>query len=217
MSVSFLSRRAVFLFLFYFCTLFLSMSQVIDRVLAVVNDQIITLTDTMIVESFGLYQETDQKQERNGRDIVLERLIDQKLVIQLTREEDVGDENDVEAEIERMSAEIGSNAFREKLEQFGLKREDLKEYIREKLHYERIIAKKFNRSVPVSLEEIEAYYETHYVPSQREKGAELQPMTEILDMIEQTIKKEKMAKQVADWVENLRQKAEIQVKYKSEK
>ena len=205
--------------LIFSCSLFplFGKSEVIDRILAVVNDQIITLTDVVIAESFGIYREADEEHRENARELILEKMIDQKLIIQLTGEEDAGGEKEIEEEIERIRTEIGSDAFNKTLKRFGLGREDIGEYIREKLLYERIIAKKFSRSIPVSLEEIRTYYETNYVPSQKEEEDEIQPMAEMLDVIEQAIKKEKIEKQVAEWVGNLRRKAEIQVKYKSEK
>jgi hypothetical protein len=61
------------------------------------------------------------------------------------------------------------------------------------------------------LEEIQAFYETRYLPDQRDKGFEPQSMLDIFDDIEAMIRKEKSEKQIEEWLQNLREKAEIQL------
>ncbi|HDZ28180.1 MAG TPA: hypothetical protein ENH65_16915, partial [Candidatus Aminicenantes bacterium] len=54
--------------------------------MAVVNEQVITLTDLRIAEAFGLHDEELKERSGNLRPLILERLIDQKLVIDLAGE-----------------------------------------------------------------------------------------------------------------------------------
>jgi len=211
-SVSLLIGKAALLILMFSLSSLIGRAETVDRIMAVVNDEVITQTDVMVVESFGLY-EKDEEQEGDVRSFILEKLVDQKLIIQLTGEEISLDEEELESVIEDHKTALGGEEFLERLSRFGLKRGDLREYVREKLIYERIITAKFSKSVPVSLEEIETYYTTKHVPVQKEKGIEPQPMMEILDVIESAIKREKTKMQVIEWVGNLRRKADIQIKH----
>ena len=205
-----------FLLLTAFCLLLTvsGLPEIIDRIIAVVNDQVITLSDIRIAETFGLYENINAESEENLHQQILEKLIDQKLIIQLMGERVSVEEEELEAELERITEKIGSYEVQKRLVQFGLDRNVLKEYLHEKLLYQKILSRRFSQSVIVSLKEIESYYIQNYVPSQRAKGFEPKPMVELLDKIESTIKQKKIENKVLEWIKNLRQEADIQIKIK---
>lgn len=186
------------------------LSEIVDRIVAVVNEQVITLTDLRIADTFGLYDEEFKERAENPRLMILEKLIDQKLVIQLSGEEISVKKEELDSLQRRIVEKIGFEEVKKKLEEFGLDWDDLRGYIREKILYQKIISRKFGQRNIVSLKEIEDYYKKNYVPSQREQGVEPQPMTELLDEIESFIIKEKIKNQIKDWIKNLRKKADIQ-------
>ncbi len=188
-----------------------SQKEVVDRIVALVNEEVITLTDVRIVKDFGLF--TSEKHPDVDVDIgfVLEKLIDQNLIIQLTRGDDFLPNGTADEFIDQIIVELGVEEFRKRLEQFGMGRPDLVPYARRCLLYQRIIAERFKTSSSLNLKEIEEYYERTYIPAQEAKGLEAKPMLEILDEIEAVIKQEKNNMQVEEWLKNLRQRADIQV------
>ena len=95
------------------------------------------------------------------------------------------------------------------------KADDLREYIRDKIIYQKIINRRFGQAVIVSLEEIEDFYKGRYVPSQKEREVEPKPMMEILKEIESTIKQEKAMSNVKDWINNLKIQADILINIKN--
>ena len=192
----------------------LSSEEVIDRIVAVVNEEVITLTDLRIAEAFGVYDEELKTGEGNTRSHILEKLIDQKLVIQLSGEEISVVDEELEEILKRMTKELGKSEVDRRLAEFGLAWDDLKECVQEKILYQTIIAQKFSKVNPVSVKEIEDYYQRIYVPAQKEKGAEPKPMMEILAEIESSIKQEKIKNQVEDWIANLKEKSDIQIMIK---
>jgi len=210
-------KRAAILFLlslFIGCAAVFSSEEVIDRLVAVVNEEVITLTDLRIAEAFGIYDEELETGEGNTHSHILEKLIDQKLVIQLSGEEiSVADEEPEEI-LKGMTEKLGVNEVDRRLAEFGLAWDDLKECVREKILYQTIIAQKFSKVNPVSVKEIEDYYQETYVPAQKEKGEEPKPMMEILVEIESGIKQEKIKTQVEDWIANLREKSDIRIMIK---
>lgn len=184
--------------------------EVIDRIVAVVNGEVITQSDLEIVKVFGLY-ESEQEDENSPPPSLLSRLIDQKLVLQLTSENVKVEAGEFEVLRQRILSEEGVDAAEAKLSQFGLGWGDLDIYLREKILYEKIIAQKFGQAVSVSLEEIQNYYRETYVSQQMSKGLPVEPLTERLSAIEAAIRKRKTEVRVREWVENLRQKADILV------
>ncbi len=185
-------------------------SETVDRIVAVVNEQVITLTDLRIAEAFGLYEEDFKEKSGDLNPLILERLIDQKLVIALAGEEIFVENEELDSFQARIIEKLGNDQVRRRLEEFGLDWQDLRGYILEKIVYQKIISRKFGQRNIVSLKEIEDYYQQSYVPSQREKGLESQPMVELLDEIESRIIQEKIKTQINDWIKNLRKKVDIQ-------
>lgn len=185
-------------------------AEVIDCVVAIVNNQVITLTDLRILDAFGLHE---SGMSDNRYLWILEREIDQKVMMDLTQEKLFVEKEIVDEELQNIKARLGQEAFQEKLQEFGLKTDDLRTYLEEKILCQRIIDLRFSQSAAVSLKEIEAYYNETYLPLQKKLGLEPRPMLELLDEIESRIKKEKIKIQVDSWIKNLRQQAEVEVKW----
>ncbi len=210
------SRNTVKTLFFYFFSLSLlfqglGWGEIVDRIVAIVNDEVITLTDVNIILKFGLFEDLDGSQEEGAREKILERLINQKLVIQLASERVTVAEEELEAFLSDIVQKTDPALAEEALLQFGLDWDDLKSYVREKLLFQKIVAQRFSRGVIVSIEEIESYYEQVYVPSQREKNIDPQPMIELLDQLEGELQREKVEAQVQEWIENLKREANIQI------
>lgn len=213
MNMQRMKRAAILFFLSAFIgsTFIFSGSQMVDRIVAVVNEEVITLTDVRIAEAFGLYAEEIGEEAEDPRSLILQKLIDQKVVIQLSGEEVLIDAVKLDENLMRITQRIGAGEVERRLTHFGLDWENLKDFLREKMAYQTIISERFSKVNPVSLKEIEEYYQRSYVPAQKEKGVEPKPMMEILDEIESGIKQEKIEAQIQDWIMNLRDKSDIQV------
>lgn len=183
---------------------------VIDRVAAVVNDYVITLSDLKIAVSFELF---DEETESQGDDIfrVLDWLINQKLVIGLTQENIPVESEAVEIVYLSLLNKLGNEAVKSRLDFFGLQKEDLLVYLFEKVLFQRIIEKQFGLAVRVSLKEIEEFYEEKFLPSHKINTIEPPPLMDVLEEIESAIKKDKIGALVGEWLNNLRREADIQI------
>jgi len=204
-----ISFSVLFMFSVFRLTAF-GLQETVDRIVAVVNGEVITLTDLRIVSFFGLFEEED----RSGipLSVCLERMIDQKLVIQLSPEAVDVEKKELEEIEARLKERMGEERIKEAFQKYGLSWTDLREYIRERVLFKSLISRKFGQAVTVSLEEIEAFYEQSYVPSQRKKGLEPRPMMEMIQEIESLIRQNKMKKRVMEWISSLRKRADIQVR-----
>ena len=207
-----LQSATFFLFLLWLLIPGYGRGEVVDRIVAIVNDEVITLTDVNIIQKFGLFEDLEKSPEEDMQTRILSRLINQKLVIQLASERIIIDEEELEAFLSDIVQKTDPDLAEKALLQFGLDWDDLKSYLREKLLFQKIISQRFNRGVIVSIEEIERYYEQVYVPSQREKNINPQPMIEVLNQIEGELQREKVEDQVQEWIKNLKREANIQIK-----
>ena len=188
-----------------------SQQEVVDRIVALVNEEVITLTDVKIAKVFKFYSLDRNTDVNYSIDDVLKKLIDQYLVIQLTRDDNTLPDDSVDDFIDDIIVEMGAEEFRRQLDEFGMTRPDLMPYAAKCVKYQRIIADRFRASASVSLKEIEEYYERSYIPEQEAKGLDIQPMLEILDEIEAVIKQDKSKMQIEGWLKYLRERADIQV------
>lgn len=207
LSVFFLVSQALFSFP--------GSQEVIDRVAAVVNDYVITLSDVKIAESFDLFE---KKEESPEEDFLwnLDWLINQKMVIGLIQENIPIETEDVEAAYQSLLNKLGNETIQTRLDLFGLQKEDLGVYLFEKILFQRIIENRFGLAVRVSLREIEEFYREKYVPAQKTKSIDPPSMMDVLEEIESAIKKEKINILVRNWLNNLRREADIQIFLKEE-
>lgn len=211
--MSFNKKILSFLFFSVYSSLFAVNPEVMDRIVAVVNDSIITLTDLKIADAFGLYKYEFEGKADSLLSSILERMVNQKVVIEATRENISVEKAELKAELERVSEGLGSEKFQKRLNEFGLGLEELEGYLKEKIMYQKAISRRFGQEVILSLEEIETYYSEVYSPAQEERGLEPRPMTEILGEIEMTLKQEKMKRQIAEWINNLRKQADVEIRF----
>lgn len=189
--------------------------KIVDRIAAVVNESVITLSDVRIAASFDLFADEFASEERDPLRI-LDGLINQKLVIGLTQNSLPVTPESIEVEYKILLDRLGKDVLQSKLDSFSLQKEDLQVYLSEKILYQKIIENRFGLAVRVSLREIEEYYEKKFSVMQRAKNIEPPPMMDVLEDIESAIKRDKIKILVEDWLKNLRREADIQILLKEE-
>jgi hypothetical protein len=188
-------------------------SEIVDCMVAVVNDQVITLTDVRVVDSFKLYEKEIEGKAGNRLYLTLEELINQRVVIDFARENISIPSEELDSALRSLLDRLGGKEVERRLEEFDLDLDDLRAYLEGKLLYQKIISLRFSQSVIISLNEIEDYYQQAYVSSQKQKEIEPKPMMEVLNEIESLLRREKIEKQVALWIRSIRSQVEIEMKY----
>ncbi len=204
--------RPIFVFIFGLFLFGSGLSETIDRIMAVVQEDVITFTDLRITEAFILYDEERIDPAKDLRSQILEVLINKKLVALMTSEDVLVEEAEIDKELRRLIGEQGDQRIQANLVKFGLSAGDLRKLIQEDLFYRKALSSRFNQTIIVSLREIEQYYNQRYMPFLEEKGKNVRPMMEILDQLEIAVKEEKIESQIATWLNNLRREAYIEIK-----
>jgi len=186
--------------------------ETVNCFVALVNGRLITLMDVKIADSLGFFETGEAVGVMERRRAVLERLIDQKVVLEFALERTSLEPAKVDEARNGLLSKLGREEARRRMAEFGLEGPDLLPYLEEKVLSETIIAGRFGRSVSVSLKEIEVYYNEVYGPGLKKLGAELKPLVEVLNVLEAEIKKSKVEGQASLWIKNLRQQSEIEIR-----
>ncbi len=202
-------KRIVFL---TFLAAAAGLAQTVNCLVAVVNGEIITLLDVEIAAEFGLGREAGGEPGGDPRLAALDALIDRKVVLDLAREARGLSGEELDAALADLRRGLGEGAFAAKLAKFGLAEKDLEPFLEDRLLYERALALRFSQTIPVSLTEVERYYRDSYVPEQTRLGKAAEPLERMADRIESRLREERRMKQTADWVRDLRKRADIRLK-----
>ena len=188
------------------------LAQTVNCLVAVVNGEIITLLDVEVAAEFGLGHKAAVEAGRDPRLAALDALIDRKVVLDLAREARGVGEEELAAALADLRRGLGEGAFAAKLGKFGLAEKDLESYLQDGLLYDRALALRFSPTIPVSLTEVERHYRDIYVPEQTRLGNAAEPLEQVAERIESLLREERRTKQTADWVRDLRKRADIQLK-----
>lgn len=187
-------------------------TETVNCIVAVVGTRVISLTDVKLAEAFGVFDVGEEADASKRRRLILEKLIDQKVVVDLARENIPVGADKVEKAWTALLDMIGRDEAKRRLEAFGAGPVDLLPFLEEKLLAEAVIEIRFSRGAPVSLKEIEVYYAETYAPARKAAGLAVPPLIEVVDAVESEIQRGKMAERAAQWVKNLRGQAEIEIR-----
>jgi parvulin-like peptidyl-prolyl isomerase len=187
-------------------------SRTVDCIAAVVNNEIVTRADVDVAEALELLEPAGPADPAARRARILDRLIDQLVVLAQVRDAVPTEPALIQSEWAALTARLGQTVIRGLLEGFGLTEAEAREILGRGVRFRRIVAERFGRSVSVTLKEIEAFYAETYAEARKKDGAAVKPLVEVLDAIEAEIKRAKIEVQAAAWIETLRDQAEIEIR-----
>jgi len=186
-------------------------AEVIDRVLAVVDTQIITLSDVRAAVRFAL---VPQDVAVDPITAVMQRLIDRRLMLA---------EVDRYAPPEPTSAAVDAamtvieRRYKDALEmeialnQSAMSREELRRYVRDTLRLETYFQQRFSTVVQPSEDEIRLYYREH--ATEFTVAGKLQPLDAAREAARAAVIREQREVLLRQWVDGLRRRGAVQVLY----
>ncbi|HWP44879.1 MAG TPA: SurA N-terminal domain-containing protein [Blastocatellia bacterium] len=187
--------------------------QIVDQILALVNNEIITKTD--LLWSLALEPSAPSPAGEISSDILrrkLDVMIDERLVAQEAARLPGAEVS--EEEIDRKRAQLigrfkSEAEFRQRIESVGLTPERLDQLLRERILIDRFIEFRFKSFVFVSEDEIKRFYDNVIVPEVRAQGAVPPPIDKLREGIVERIRQEKINDEIDRWLIDARQRAEI--------
>jgi hypothetical protein len=185
-----------------------STGEVVERVLAVVDGHLITLSDVHAVRTLGLVQAAPAASD--GTDPAVDKLIDRALVLQEVERyaPPAPDERIIEARVRDIThAGQQSGPLADRLAILGLSEAWLQQWIRDDLRIQAYIDQRFTGVVQPSDEELEAYFREH----RAEFAADGRELTTAASqqLARGRVTAERRQALLADWVTGLRRRADI--------
>jgi hypothetical protein len=196
------------------CVLSLAMApmlgaQMIDRVLAVVAGNPITLSDVAAAVRLGLVPSDSGP---NADDRALDALIDRQLqLIEVNRYlPPEPTEAEIAARLSAVRARFSSDAeFEAALKETGVDRTQLGARIRDLLRIDTYVQQRFGTTYQPSEDDVLRYYRTH--PSEFTRDGALRPFADVRDQARRGLLEERTSTLKRDWLAGLRQRADVTI------
>ena len=184
--------------------------QVVDRIVARVEDDIITLSE---VRELGRYQELAQG-HADGDDRLLALLVQQWIVnteataARFPRPS----EADVSRELERLEKQLASpDAYRERLVRLGLSAAAVRRQTERQLYLSRYLDYKFRPAAQVDTAAIEKYYRDKLVPSLAARGQAAPSLETVEEQIRELLIQRDINQRAERWLEETRSRLKIEI------
>lgn len=186
-------------------------AEIIDRVMAVVGDQIITLSDVRAARRLGLVP-ADSADDPTGA--ALERLIDRRLML-LDVDRYLPAEPE-RAAIDARLAEIQGRfedalAFETALNQTGMSHDELRRHVRDTLRIDTYLRQRFATMIQPSEDDLLRYYRENTGEFSADGGRP--PFEAVREQVRAALVEERRARFVREWLDGLRRRATLVVLY----
>ncbi len=187
--------------------------QTIDRIAAVIDQQVITLSEIDQMEQIRFFPRTAVSED-DYRHAILESLIAQMLRfrdVQRFGAEDVPKDS-IEARVQEIQKRFASPAdFTAALAQAELTPDELRALVKRQLQVESYIQDRFAPLIFVSNDEIQKYYSTTWSQQRRERGLPIPPLADVRDEIRTLLKSSNLQKEIENWTAELRSRANVDI------
>jgi SurA-like protein len=197
-------------------------AEIIDRILAVVNQQIITLGDVEQERKFqemGL-SEMDALQNREAKEKQVQFDLTQRLIEQNLIRQQIQQFPGTEVSAEGIATQIasirdkfgGAERWEQTLRTLHITQEELKSRVEWQLQVMKFLDYRFRQFVIVDQKEIRDYYSNNLLPALAAKGIKEQPpLPEVEEKIREILTEEKLDVQLDEWLKSLKESASIEI------
>jgi peptidyl-prolyl cis-trans isomerase SurA len=192
---------------------------IVDKMVVVVNNRVITQSDWDQQERFEALAEGRSPKNVEHSAPALERLIDRELISEHIR--NVSFQHATAEQIAKQIAEIRKQIpaqqsqteedWKKTLAEYSLTQEDLEDTIAKQLDVLRFVEVRFRPSVQVSADEVDAYYKETFLPELKKSanGGSQPPLDQVKDKIRELLIEQRVNEILNNWVQNLRSQANI--------
>jgi hypothetical protein len=193
----------------------------LDRVVAIVNGELILDSDVEAEERFAAFQPFNQAKPAT-RDQLIERLIDRTVILQqmaLQPEPPIPD-MDLDAELASLRKTIPKCAayhceteagWEKFVADQGFTIEELRDRWRTRMLVLRFIEERFRMGIRISQPEIDAYYTTTLLPAYQKENAAPPAEATVSDKIQEILLQQQVDKLLDDWLATLRAQGSVRI------
>ncbi len=183
--------------------------QVVDRIVARVGRDIITLSD---IQELGRYQQLvqgkEQTQAERLRELIEQWVVQRDAMLSGFR---APAKADVDKALAGLEKRFGSpQAFGARLKELGLSEGDARRMVERQLFLSRYLDFRFRAEVQVTESEIEDYYRNTLVPELKREGQAAPPLESVADRIREVLIERGISQRAAKWLDELRTRWNVQ-------
>lgn len=187
-------------------------SVLVDRIVAVVDDDPILLSDLERAIGLGIVErlpgDTDETLERRALDQLIEHRLRFHEVDRFGfRQVPV---SEIEAQVAEIRASFESDEqFHQRLAELDLDPTSLRQLVARQLSILAYVDERLGARIFVDLDDIQAYYEEELRPTMEEQGSPLPPLPEIRESIRYLLRQRRLTAEVERWTAELAAEADI--------
>lgn len=187
----------------------------VDRVLARVEDRLITFSDLFWQIRWRNFPvPADPEERRRLLREILDQLIAQELILREVERAPfiVVNQAEEEAFLQRFRSRFqDEEAYEAFLSEAGMREVDLHRLIRRQLIVNKFIQMRFEPFVVVLPEEVERYYQETLRPELETQGLTAPPLELVRDTIREILTVQGTSRQLEDWLAQSRRRVEVEV------
>ncbi len=183
-----------------------------DRLVAVVDDDPILLSDVERTIGLGLFEQVPGESRSQLERRVLDALIDQRLRLHEIERHNFAPlpPDEIDRQLERIRAGFETpDELSEQLVALGLNMEGLRLLVARQLRVLVYVEQRLAPRVFVRLEDINTYYENVLATEMATQGLEPPPLEEVRDQIRELLHEQQLNQEIEAWTEELRLAADI--------
>ena len=194
-------------------------AEVVDRIVAVVNGNIILQSDWDEALSFEalLTNRSVAAFSEDDRRAVLDRLIDQELLRQQMNSANFPHAGDSEVSARVREARklypqaVSDQAWQAVLAQYHLTEKDLLAHVRQEIELMRLVDARLRPAVQIDSKSIEAYYRDQFVPQLKQAGSREVPLSDVSAKIRELLTQKKVNELLVSWLQTLRSEGQVHI------
>lgn len=186
----------------------------IDRVAAVIDRQVITVSEVSQMVEMRLFSRQAKQTEDDYRHSVLENLIAQALRYRDVERFGAQDipKDSIEARLQEIQKRFGSDAgFTAALQHTELTIDEFRALVKRQLQVEAYIQERFAPLVFIPNEDIDAYYRGTWSQQRRERGLAIPALSEVREEIRTLLRSDRLQKEIETWTTQLRARSNVDV------
>ncbi len=186
----------------------------VDRVAAVVDRQVITVSEVSQMVELRFFPRKAGQSDDDYRHGILENLIAQALRYRDVERFGAQDipKDSIEARLQEIEKRFATPAdFTAALARAELTLDEVRTLVKRQLQVEAYIQERFAPLVFIPNEDIETYYRTTWSQQRRERGLPLPPLSEVREEIRSLLRADRLQKEIEQWTSQLRVHANVDV------
>lgn len=187
---------------------------VVDRIAALVDQQVITLSEVSQMAEIRFFPHQAAQNDDDYRHSILESLIAQALRyrdVERFGAEDIPKDS-IESRLLDIQKRFASPAeFTAAMQRAELTLDEVRALVKRQLQVEAYIQERFAPMIFISNDEIATYYRGAWSQQRRQRGLTIPPLTEVSEEIRTLLKSTRLQEEIEKWTAQLRARANVDV------